>query len=563
MSERTQRNIKLHRLLTVHFDEEELRTLCFHLGVDYNDLGGEGKTGKARELVLYLERQGRLEELEEYLNERFPDQVIEDSGLGPPHVPFTNREDDIDRILFPFAPPYFLLDAPAGYGKTELLKELERHFQHQEWVCTYVSTGKCETLQDLTRELAQGLDVSLTLVPDARRLGGKLAGALMSARASDIIQGVALLIDLGAKYPLLIEEGLLDEFIPGVHKNLQGLEVFKTQQNRFRVVLAGRHLASQIKARPIPLAVRKLTPFDYKVVQNTVRNYLAQYGDFVEAWISGLAAHLMYLTGGHPGCMARVLEMYVWEDGILHPDDFLCDRSEEIWEKVVRPVSDAIRNGIPRHLRTSLDELSVFRYLDYGILRRLIKGNKDLTQIYEHENEMADELTANYLLDWKSRLLRDDITRRLLAIRLRYEISSDEFASRCEQAQNVCAEYLKGLTTQMPEMWTIEYLYQSLQRYARQIPQERESARQALFGDKAMKKKGALQEALEWLVDGRDANVEKMALKQALEADWEFRFTVNYFLRQDEYSDEPYEELQREIDGFFSKRLERAGGNNG
>lgn len=54
---------KLRQLLTAHFDEEELRTLCFDLGVDLDDLKGEGKAGKARELVAYLERRGRISEL--------------------------------------------------------------------------------------------------------------------------------------------------------------------------------------------------------------------------------------------------------------------------------------------------------------------------------------------------------------------------------------------------------------------------------------------------------------------------------------------------------------------
>jgi hypothetical protein len=54
---------RLRRLLAAHFDAEELRTLCFDLGIDYDDLRGEGKAGKARELITYLERRGRLDEL--------------------------------------------------------------------------------------------------------------------------------------------------------------------------------------------------------------------------------------------------------------------------------------------------------------------------------------------------------------------------------------------------------------------------------------------------------------------------------------------------------------------
>jgi len=46
------------------FDDQELRDLCFELGIDYENLPGEGKASKARELVSYCERHGRLDELE-------------------------------------------------------------------------------------------------------------------------------------------------------------------------------------------------------------------------------------------------------------------------------------------------------------------------------------------------------------------------------------------------------------------------------------------------------------------------------------------------------------------
>jgi len=54
---------RLHELLAQHFSLEELRTLCFRLGLDIADLPGEGKSAKARELVTYMERRGRTAEL--------------------------------------------------------------------------------------------------------------------------------------------------------------------------------------------------------------------------------------------------------------------------------------------------------------------------------------------------------------------------------------------------------------------------------------------------------------------------------------------------------------------
>ena len=53
----------IHQLLLTHFSEEELKTLCLGLGVDYDDLPTNGRMNKARELVTYLERRDRLDEL--------------------------------------------------------------------------------------------------------------------------------------------------------------------------------------------------------------------------------------------------------------------------------------------------------------------------------------------------------------------------------------------------------------------------------------------------------------------------------------------------------------------
>jgi hypothetical protein len=56
-------SIAVRQKLVAHFSEEELRTLCFDIGVDYESLPAMGKEGKARELVLHLERRGQSPEL--------------------------------------------------------------------------------------------------------------------------------------------------------------------------------------------------------------------------------------------------------------------------------------------------------------------------------------------------------------------------------------------------------------------------------------------------------------------------------------------------------------------
>lgn len=63
----------LHLTLLERYDLEGLRTLCAELNVNFDDLRGEGRQAKARELILLLEREGRLDELTRILQRKQPD----------------------------------------------------------------------------------------------------------------------------------------------------------------------------------------------------------------------------------------------------------------------------------------------------------------------------------------------------------------------------------------------------------------------------------------------------------------------------------------------------------
>jgi hypothetical protein len=65
----------LRQTLVDSFNLEELRTFCADLSVDYDNLPGEGKAGKARELVVHMQRRGRLDELKTHINRLRPNNV--------------------------------------------------------------------------------------------------------------------------------------------------------------------------------------------------------------------------------------------------------------------------------------------------------------------------------------------------------------------------------------------------------------------------------------------------------------------------------------------------------
>jgi tetratricopeptide (TPR) repeat protein len=79
---------QLRDLIATHFNDSEVRDLCFDLGVPYEDLGGQGKTDKVRELVAYCERYNRQNALvarcrELRTNVEWPDSAAPAVALPP------------------------------------------------------------------------------------------------------------------------------------------------------------------------------------------------------------------------------------------------------------------------------------------------------------------------------------------------------------------------------------------------------------------------------------------------------------------------------------------------
>lgn len=89
----------LRRGIVSSFNLSELRNLCADLDVDFDNLGGEGLEGKARELILSLSRHGTLAELVAYCVSARPNYAWPTDGpsasspsrLAPPPTAATGK----------------------------------------------------------------------------------------------------------------------------------------------------------------------------------------------------------------------------------------------------------------------------------------------------------------------------------------------------------------------------------------------------------------------------------------------------------------------------------------
>jgi hypothetical protein len=67
--------VRLRRILAEYFNDDELRDLSFDMSIDYESLPGVGKASKARELIAFVERYGRFQDLVEHTRSLRPNII--------------------------------------------------------------------------------------------------------------------------------------------------------------------------------------------------------------------------------------------------------------------------------------------------------------------------------------------------------------------------------------------------------------------------------------------------------------------------------------------------------
>jgi GTPase SAR1 family protein len=94
---------RLRQGLAGCFNEEELRTLCFDLELDYESLPAQGKDGKAREIVAYFERIGSTARLIEHCRLLRPQGRWAEIPERLPHITLSRIDEKYAEFLQAFA----------------------------------------------------------------------------------------------------------------------------------------------------------------------------------------------------------------------------------------------------------------------------------------------------------------------------------------------------------------------------------------------------------------------------------------------------------------------------
>lgn len=91
---------QLLQFLESHYTLDGLKTLCFNLFIDFDNLGGDTKNAKGRELILHLERAGRTADLLAQLGREKPRAYEREFAKAPPVPPIPVRPNRDPRQVF-------------------------------------------------------------------------------------------------------------------------------------------------------------------------------------------------------------------------------------------------------------------------------------------------------------------------------------------------------------------------------------------------------------------------------------------------------------------------------
>lgn len=492
---------------------------------------------------------------------------LEDEIENIPFINFVNRTTEIREFIHDDPNNvYSILEAPTGYGKTALLKEVKRKFLENDYYCVYVTLRNKISTEAVLKDIQQELEMQgvKNISFDDEHLDSKKAYILghevRIQRNSK--KGLVLLFDedqyRNNRYSSVLF-GIVNSILPEIFNGLTAYSeddldkhfLIKTQS--FRVVLAGQHLASRILIHDDKYDTVLLKPFTFKVVRSLCEDRVKNKNN-----IDDIATYLYFVTSGHPRCLARIIKKMDGELNINFLDDFIDQREDEIEHIVVQEVN-SVRSSLELELRGTLDKLSLYRIIDRKLLRHLLENNelpefdsKSVAFVYR-------ELVTSGLLEiYNSRggFLSHDMTRKMLVLHKRSDLTPRKFKMECPKAQNV----YYGLMEQYPDnnsshLWAIEILYLFLlsevsifwlSSNKKNQNSAREKRRQLLDAEVSLIT-GALEK---FARDEIEINVFEMV--EAMRKDLELKFLFNNYLQINQSENNEFAEYLSNFEKMFS-----------
>lgn len=411
-------------------------------------------------------------------------------------IEFVNRENElyllgVERLRASLS-PYTLLSAPAGYGKSYLLRHLVDAVESDEtlrekWHCCYVDCAPREEHEDQVAALVHVI-AGLSL-PD-RSESDVSAGIV----CDHIVQELSTPLPDGRRAVLLIFDGVerIDEqarwWLYALLHNLRtrtraGYREIVT----VRVIIAGRDVGSfwdgYAWTYPRPPAPQRvdLSPFGERPIQELLWSRArAVHVDLDDQTIVQMADELQYLSGGHPTVVRSLVDHLAGHSfAIGSPSEYFIRHREQLVRAVLSPVAEDLLDSLEVYLgpqtTRAVQALSVFRRVNANTVRALIEAG--VLPVDIHEIALLGDMQRVHLLDGpgiREPFYRDHLLRRIWALNMAY--GSDEGQAQYRRLNKVAldlyAGWIRNLGQGLPDthlkatqrlLSVVEWLFHALQ----------------------------------------------------------------------------------------------------
>jgi len=548
---RLERNhlVKLRRWLMRHFDEEELRMLCFDLDVDYDTLGGKGKAGKVTELIAWFDRRDCIPELREAAeaarkqrsNVSGKDTPTETGGEPPTTQPsppdqlsieFVNRAYELDLICKPGAPRFVLVNGAAGYGKTYLLREVKETYEKERegWKAASIDLTKDPQMTSEDCQLAWSCIANAVAQQWLSSQDETPAISVEASEAAVIGALVPYLVRQRANILLLFDN--IEMLPPTTSAWLKRLVYdldrgVKLARRELRVIFAGRYVGDWGEGTPYALSTLSLSPFNLVIVRTMVEQVVQTPSEPVEPdYLDDLAWWILHISGGHPRGICEVLQV-VKAAGSIFPDlefaflhmQFTCNgRQDTLFRLCIEPIIDKLLQTVKSQLRAVLAAISPVRRFDQELLDTLLGQTAIAASGHCSSWELVRALLQTHLISPPTAgdpMFSDQIVRRMLAMQMQIQ-DPDRWRQINERALSIFQNWAIGSgppDAQVRRTAIIESLYHALQLEPQDAPPD------------------AVQERLMQRLDKYLAGIQNMRdilqLRNALGQDTELKDSIN------------------------------------
>lgn len=239
------------------------------------------------------------------------------------NLDFANREKELQYLRNPGSPRYIEVNAPAGYGKTYLIDQLEKDFATQGWKVIRVNFDQTDAPQSEAEALAtfcRHLDQPEIATIDQL---GICTGGLAAV----------FLFDSTENMPSILKSWLVEAMLPELEGRVRPP----------RVIAAGRRRVPEWHRYGRPsFASMELTPFDKGIVEAVLRIQVSKRDDLQAelepAYYRNWAKEISDLSKGHPLCISNVIRWLDTNQNFTMQPSLSLDRKAEIFHEQIRPL---------------------------------------------------------------------------------------------------------------------------------------------------------------------------------------------------------------------------------